>query len=77
MQTATNQTPVYAPMVRRRTASFPSRMASYFDCTQWGAGFFRPGHGAVILRHADGLMLDLSSGRVYSDSRFVNQSTNG
>lgn len=65
-----------APIVRRRTASFPSRMECYFDCSQWGGGFLRirnAGSGAVILRHSDGAMLDLQSGAVYLDSRFANQ----
>lgn len=66
----------HAPIVRRRTASFPSRMESYFDCSQWGGGFLRirnAGPGAVILRHSDGVMLNRQTGTVYTDSRFANQ----
>lgn len=64
-----------APIVRRRTASFPSRMAHYWDLTQWGAGFMRTNAPpcAVIIGHAAGLIFDPSRGLVYRDSRFANR----
>lgn len=62
----------HAPVVRRRTSTWPSRMANYFDCTQWGGGYFRlgGGPGAVILNGQNGTMLDMRSGEVYHDERF-------
>lgn len=60
----------HAPIVRRRT--FSSRMAHYFDFTQWGGGFMRTGNGpgAVILNHSSGIVADVQTGRVYIDIRF-------
>ena len=63
-----------APIVRRRTSTFPSRVAGYFDFTQWGGGFSRvanQGPGAVCINHAEGIMADIQTGRVYRDSRFI------
>lgn len=67
-------TKVYAPMVRRRTPTFPSKGASYFDCTRWGAGYMRVGGGpgAAILDDK-GHCLDLRTGEVYVDKRFVKE----
>jgi hypothetical protein len=61
----------FAPRVRRRTPTWPSRMATYFDCTAFGSGFFRcqGGPGAVVLNRS-GQMLDIVNGRVYFDARF-------
>lgn len=66
----------YARLVRRRGPSFPFRLCSYFDCTKWEGGFirFQGGPGAVVLRPRDGTMLDIASGRVYTDTRFVQNS---
>lgn len=60
----------FAPRVRRRTA-WPSRMASYFDCTAFGSGLIRcqGGPGAVVLNKS-GQVLDIVSGKVYFDARF-------
>lgn len=64
----------YAPRVRRRTPTWPSRMASYFDCTDFGSGFFRcqGGPGAVVLNKS-GQMLDIVTGKVYFDARFKSE----
>ena len=65
----------HAPVVRRRTPSFPTRFASYFDCTKWGSGFFRvanQGPGAAVLNKA-GHLLNLQTGEVYLDERFVEE----
>lgn len=61
----------FAPVVRQRTATFPSRMARYFDCGQWGSGYFRTGQGpgAVVL-NAMGVMLNIQTGEIYNDVRF-------
>ena len=61
----------FAPRVRRRTPTRPSRMATYFDCTAFGSGFFRcqGGPGAVVLNKS-GQVLDIVSGKVYFDARF-------
>lgn len=60
----------HAPIVQRRTSH--SRMAHYFDFTQWGAGFIRTGNGpgAVILNRSSGTVADVQTGRVYVDIRF-------
>lgn len=62
----------FAPIRRRRTPTFPRRMAYYFDCSQWNGGFVRVsrGPGAVVLDDAKGLMLNLCNGEVYKDTRF-------
>lgn len=62
----------HAPIVRRRTGTFPSRMMHYFDFTQWGGGLMRMGRGpgAVILNHSSGVVADIQTGRVYVDNRF-------
>ncbi len=73
-ETYTRESLGHAPIVRRRTATFPSRMRAYFDCTAWGAGFFPAsgvGPGAVVLNHRTGVCMDMQSGRVYRDSRFA------
>lgn len=64
------QTLGFAKVVRRRTATFPSRMASYFDFTPWGGGYMRltSAPGAVVLKA--GICADIRSGRVYTDARF-------
>ena len=60
----------FAKVVRRRTATFPSRMASYFDFTPWRGGYMRvtSAPGGVVL--APGICADIRSGRVYRDARF-------
>lgn len=69
----TNETLGVAPIVRRRTCTFPSRMASYWDLGAWGGGFMRcrDAPGAVVIDHAKGTMFDMRTGRVYLDSRFA------
>lgn len=66
-----------APVVRRQMASFPKRVAHYFDLTQWGAGYLRvvtmPG-GAVL---PGGLLLDMQTGKVWLDSRFADDDSAG
>lgn len=65
----------YAKLVRRRTATFPSRIALYFDFSPWGGGYLRAtnnGPGAIIL--ANEICADIQSGRVYHDARFEVQS---
>ncbi len=68
-----------APIVQRRTHTFPSRNAQYFDCTQWGGGFTRVtgAAGAVVLDHARGILLDLRTGSVFTDSRFGTEANKG
>jgi hypothetical protein len=64
-------TKTYAKVVRRRTPTFPSRYAFYWDCTPWNGGFVRR-HvmpGAVVLNTL-GDMLDLHTGEIYQDERF-------
>ncbi len=61
-----------AKIVRRRTPTFPSRVASYFDFTPWGGGYLRAtnnGPGAIVL--PSGLCADIQTGRVYRDARFA------
>ena len=60
-----------ARIVRRRTPTFPSRMASYFDFTPWGGGFLRAenrGPGAIVL--SGSILADIRTGEVYRDGRF-------
>jgi len=47
------------------------RKGRFFDATPWRAGYIRAegAIGAVVLR--DGLMLDIKTGRVYGDARFM------
>lgn len=74
--THTRETIGMAPIVCRRTATFPSRVVPYFDFTQWGGGFSRAtgnGPGAVCINHKDGIMANIQSGRVYRDSRFADK----
>ena len=61
----------YAPVVTRRTPTFPSRNARYFDCTKYGSGYHRVNTvpGACVLNQ-QGLMLDLRTGEIYTDERF-------
>jgi hypothetical protein len=66
-----NDTLGQAKIVRRRTPTWPSRMASYWDFTPWGGGFMRTGQGpgAVVLQ--GDVLADMRTGRVYRDARFV------
>jgi hypothetical protein len=69
------QKKVYAPVVRRRSHTFPSRIAGYFDCTKWGGGYYRVANqprGATVL-NKKGECLDLQTGEVYLDARFVEE----
>lgn len=61
----------FAKIVKRRGNTFPFRNASHFDTTQWGGGFIRisGARGAVVIRGA--VLLDLQTGRVYSDPRLA------
>ena len=61
----------FAKIVKRRGNTFPFRNASYFDVTEWGGGFIRVSGapGAVVIRGA--VLLDLQTGRVYSDPRLA------
>jgi len=75
-ETHTRETLGHARIVRRRTATFPSKMCSYFDWSPWGAGFTRAqnvGPGAFVIDHGRGIMGDLQTGRVWIDSRMVNK----
>jgi hypothetical protein len=61
-----------AKIVKRHAATFPSRLARYFDFTPWGGGYAKVdnvGSGAIVLR--DGVCADIQTGRVYKDSRFA------
>lgn len=65
-----------ARIVRQRTATFPSRVCSYFDWRPWGGGLTRAQHagpGAFVIDSKAGIMGDLQTGAVYSDSRFVDK----
>lgn len=65
--------PGQARIVKGRTATWPSRVAPYWDCAPWGSGRVRiggHGPGAVILND-QGYCLNLQSGNVYIDHRFV------
>lgn len=61
-----------ARIVRRRTPSFPTRWASYFDATPWGGGYMRvqSAPGAAVLR--ENVCMDIRTGRIYRDGRFAN-----
>lgn len=61
----------YAKIIKARTATFPSRMAHYFDFSEFGGSRVKlgAGPGAIVLR-ADGTLADLQTGRVYYDPRF-------
>lgn len=62
----------YAKIVMRRGPSFPFRNRKYFDATPWLGGFIPVGGGAgAVNLNKQGHMLDLRSGRVYFDARFV------
>lgn len=69
----TVETLSHARIVNRRTSTFPSRVAPWFDWTPWGGGFTRAsnvGPGAFVIDSQRGIMGDMQTGRVYSDSRF-------
>lgn len=62
----------YAKIVRRRTPTFPSRTADYYDFTPWGGGYvlvmdYPP--GGIVL-NSEGMLAELKSGIVYYDPRF-------
>lgn len=61
-----------APIVRRRTPTWPTRWANYFDCTQWGGGYMRigSGPGAAVLNSTTGATMNIQNGTVYIDERF-------
>ena len=63
----------FAPIVQRRTSTWPSRMASFFDCSQWGGGLTRlnDAPGAIVLNRATGMMLNIRTGEIYTDARFA------
>lgn len=54
----------FAPIVRRRTPTFPSRMVSYFDFTKWGGGYMRIGQGPGAVRLPGGLLANMQSGAI-------------
>lgn len=60
-----------APIVRRRSSTFPCRMTSYFDLTQWRGGFMRVtgAPGSAVL--PGGVTFDMRTGVVSRDSRFA------
>lgn len=62
---------VYAKCIKRRTPTFPSRTAWYFDFSPWGGGYLQCGNGpgGIILRD-DGTCADIRTGEVYHDARF-------
>lgn len=66
-----SQTVGQARIVRRRTPTFPTRWASYFDATPFGGGYLRvqSAPGAVVLR-AD-VCINIRTGHVYRDRRFA------
>ena len=61
----------FAKIVKRRGNTFPFRNVCGFDATEWGGGFIRisGAPGAVVIRGA--VLLDLQTGRVYSDPRLA------
>jgi hypothetical protein len=61
-----------ARLVTRRGPCFPFRNRLYWDCTAFGAGYVAcsGGPGAAVLDDTKGLLLNLSTGAVYNDSRF-------
>jgi hypothetical protein len=63
----------YAKLVTRRSYVFPFRNQRYWDCTPWHGGWIRHdgAPGAVVVDAACGLLLNLRSGEVYADSRFI------
>lgn len=61
-----------ARVVRRRTPTLPSRLASYWDFTPWKGGYVRLGSGPGGVRLGEGLVGDLLTGRVVRDPRFTN-----
>ena len=73
-ETHTVETLGIARIVKRRTSTFPSRVATWFDWTPWGGGFTRAGNtgpGSFVIDSKAGTMGCMQSGRVYRDSRFV------
>lgn len=61
----------FAPIVRRRTSFFPCRMANFFDCSRWGGGYVRLGGPGAVVINSHGQVLDLRTGEVRLDSRFL------
>lgn len=65
---------VYAPVVIRRSASWPCAKGPYYDLTAWKAGYVRKTNlpGAIVMPgNKEGMMLDLATGEVYKDTRFA------
>ena len=63
----------YAKLVTRRSYVFPFRNQRYWDCTPWQGSWIHycGAPGAVVVDGARGLLLNLRTGQVYTDSRFV------
>lgn len=60
-----------ARIVKRRTPTWPSRVAPYYDFTPLGGGFFcalNRDTGAIVM--SDGICANMQTGEVYSDARF-------
>lgn len=75
-ETHTVETLGHARIVRQRTATFPSRVCSYFDWRPWGGGFTRAQHvgpGGFVIDSKRGIIGNLQTGAVYSDSRFKSE----
>lgn len=53
-----------APIVRRRTPTFPTRWANYFDLTKWGGGYIKCGSGPGAIDLPNGMRCELRSGTV-------------
>lgn len=61
-----------AKIVRRRTPTFPSKTADYYDFTPWGSGYVRvsPNNPSAIVLNEEGMFADLRTGVVAYDKRF-------
>lgn len=59
---------VFAPMVRRRTPTWPTKWAGYFDCTQWGSGYIRRSQSPGAVRLQGDTLLDIRTGEVYQQT---------
>jgi hypothetical protein len=66
---------VFAKLVTRRSYVFPFRNRRYLDCTSWGGGWiaYEGAPGAAVIDEAKGLLVNLRTGEVYVDARFVSE----
>lgn len=68
---SSNRTLGQARITRRRTPTFPSRLASYWDLTPWNGGYVRVSAAPGAVHLGEGRMACMSTGHVYLDARFA------